>query len=122
MRRGPEVIIEADEDLLIQLLLNLLDNALKHTPAGGHIQVGWSLSGENVVLSIADTGSGITEEHMPHLFDRFYRVDQARGRADGGAGLGLAICQWIAQAHGGTINVTSQPGRGSRFDVSLPVS
>ncbi len=122
VRSGPAVSVEADEDLLIQLLLNLLDNALKHTPAGGHIEASWRVEGREVVLSVADTGSGIAEQHLPHLFDRFYRVEQARGRSDGGAGLGLAISQWIARVHGGSINVSSEPGVGSRFEVTLPLS
>jgi signal transduction histidine kinase len=72
------------------------------------------------LLRVADTGVGIAPEHLPHLFERFYRVDKARARAEGGAGLGLAISQWVARAHGGDITVESRPGRGTTFTVRLP--
>ncbi len=111
--------IRADEDLLLQLLLNLLDNALKYTSAGGQVTAGWSLHGAQVALRVRDTGSGIPDEHLPHLFDRFYRVDGARSRAEGGVGLGLAISRWIAEAHGGSISVESAQGEGSTFTVQL---
>ncbi|MDA1349201.1 MAG: ATP-binding protein [Chloroflexi bacterium] len=116
---GNGVTVRADEDLLIQLLLNLLDNAIKHTPAGGRVTVGWSETADDVEMWVRDTGEGISEEHVPRIFDRFYRVDQARSRSDGGAGLGLAISRWIAEAHGGSIRVESAPGEGSTL---TPVS
>ena len=116
---GPPVTVWADEDLLLQLLLNLLDNAIKYTPAGGRVTVGWS-PGERVEVWVRDTGEGIPEEHIPHLFDRFYRVDKARSRAEGGVGLGLAISRWIAEAHGGSMSVQSVPGKGSTFSVLVP--
>jgi len=117
---GPAVNLRADEDLFLQLLLNLLDNAIKHTPSGGQVTVGWHLDGQQVELRVRDTGTGIPEEHLPHVFDRFYRVDKARGRAEGGAGLGLAISRWIVEAHGGSISVESIEGEGSTFTVRLP--
>ena len=114
-----DVTIRADEDLLLQLLLNLLDNAIKYTPAGGQVTAGWSLDGDQVALWVRDTGPGIPEEHLPHLFDRFYRVDKSRSRAEGGVGLGLAISRWIAEAHAGSLSVESEQGAGSTFTVRL---
>ena len=114
------VTIEADEDLLLQLMLNLLDNAIKYTSAGGRINVGWRMNGRQAELRVQDTGIGISEEHIPFLFDRFYRVDRARSRAEGGVGLGLAISHWIVESHGGSIHVESTPDKGSTFTVLLP--
>lgn len=119
---GADINVWADENLLLQLLLNLLDNAIKHTPAGGTVSAGWSLSGEQAELWVRDTGVGIPVEHLPHIFDRFYRVDEARSRAEGGVGLGLAISRWIAEAHGGAISVESASGEGSTFTVRLPTA
>jgi heavy metal sensor kinase len=117
---GPPVTLRADEDLLLQLLLNLLDNAAKYTPSGGRVTAGWSTGGARVELWVRDTGAGIAPEHLAHIFDRFYRADQGRSRAEGGVGLGLSICRWIAEAHGGSISVESAPGQGSTFTVRLP--
>jgi len=117
---GPPVTLRADEDLLLQLLLNLLDNAIKYTPSGGRVTAGWSTNSAQVDLWVRDTGAGIAPEHLPHIFDRFYRADKARSRAQGGVGLGLSICRWIAEAHGGSISAESEPGRGSTFTVRLP--
>ena len=117
---GRPVTLRADEDLLLQLLLNLLDNAIKYTPSGGRVTAGWSTNGAQVELWVRDTGVGIAPEHLPHIFDRFYRADKARSRAEGGVGLGLSICRWIAEAHGGSISVESEPGQGSTFTVRLP--
>lgn len=119
---GATVTIQADEDLLLQLLLNLLDNAIKYTPASGQVTVGWSLGDAQVELWVRDTGCGIPEEHLPYVFDRFYRVDKARSRREGGAGLGLAISRWIAEVHGGSVSVESAPGKGAIFTVWLPIS
>lgn len=112
----------ADEDLLMQLLVNLVDNALAHTPAGGVITLGCRPRDGQALLWVADTGHGIAPEHLPRLFDRFYRVDTGRTRQRGGAGLGLAICEAIAEAHGGRISLTSTPGAGTRVDVVLPAT
>jgi len=117
---GPGLEVLADEDLLIQLLLNLLDNSVKYTEAGGSVVAGWRAVDGVVEISVRDTGTGVAPEHLPHIFDRFYRADPARSRAEGGAGLGLSICRWIAEAHGGSIQVESAPGRGSTFTVRLP--
>lgn len=114
--------LNGDEDLLIQLLVNLLDNALAHTPTGGRITVGCRTEGDRVHLWVADTGSGIPPEHQSRIFDRFYRVDTGRTRAEGGTGLGLAICKAIAEAHGGTISLASREGKGTRVELTLPRS
>jgi heavy metal sensor kinase len=119
---GPAVTLQADEDLLLQLVLNLLDNAVKYTPPGGAVTAGWNANGERAELRVSDTGPGIAEEHRERVFDRFYRVEGARSREEGGAGLGLSICRWIAEAHGGLIAVESAPGQGATFTVSLPLT
>lgn len=118
---GRPVLLEGDQTRLTQLVINLVDNALKYTPAGGTVTATVDQDGPWAVLRVADTGVGIALEHLPHLFERFYRADQARARAEGGVGLGLAIAQWIAQAHGGTIEVTSQVGHGTTVTVRLPL-
>jgi two-component system OmpR family sensor kinase len=116
----------ADPDRLHQILLNLLHNAVKFTPDGGSITVRAGLQNGRVALSVDDTGPGIAPEDLPFLFERFYRGDKARARGDdphaGGAGLGLAIAQGLAQAQGGQIEVASTPGAGSTFTVLLPAA
>lgn len=112
----PEVI--GDDDLLVQLLLNLVDNAIKYTERGG-VTMAWRADAQMVQLEVIDTGVGIPVDHQDRVFERFYRVDVARSRANGGAGLGLAICKWIAEEHGGSIAIQSGDG-GSTFKVSLP--
>lgn len=112
--------VVADEDLLVQLLVNLVDNALTHTPPGGVVTLGCRGEDQRVRLWVADSGEGIAPEHQARVFDRFYRVDVGRTRHRGGAGLGLAICQGIANAHGGSIALTSGPGHGARFELTLP--
>lgn len=119
--QGPPLTLCADEDLLLQLLLNLLDNAIKCTPEGGRVAVGWRVDGRWAEVWVRDTGTGITSEHLPRIFDRFYRVDKARSRSQGSTGLGLSICRWIAEAHGGSISVESELGKGSAFTVRLPI-
>jgi two-component system phosphate regulon sensor histidine kinase PhoR len=111
-----------DEDLLRRLMLNLLDNGIKYTPAGGSVTVKLVAGPPEVRIVVSDTGVGIPAEAAPHVFERFYRVERARSREDGGSGLGLAIARWVAEAHGGEIKLTSSPGRGTTFTVSLPGS
>jgi len=118
---GPAVTLRADEDLLLQLLLNLLDNAGRYTAPGGRVTVGWAVGNGQAEVWVRDTGEGIAPEYLPHIFERFYRVDKARSRAAGGAGLGLSICRWIAEAHGGSISVESAPGQGTAFTVTFPM-
>ena len=114
----PKVLGDAGQ--LKQLVINLLDNAIRHTPQGGSVTVTLQSSADKVRLTVEDTGSGIATEHLPHIFERFYRADPARDRESGGTGLGLAIAKEIALAHNGTINVQSEIGKGSIFEVNLP--
>jgi two-component system sensor histidine kinase BaeS len=110
-----------DADRLEQVMRNLLNNARTHTPADGRITVRLSTTDEAVTIAVHDTGRGIDAEHLPHVFDRFYRADTSRARATGGAGLGLAIVRQLVLAHGGTVGVTSRgAGMGSTFTVTLP--
>ncbi len=116
--KGP-IQVAGDEGPLRRLFINLLDNALKYTPAGGIVSVQVSVRGQAVTVAVSDTGIGIPPEHLPHVFERFYRVDRARTRAEGGTGLGLSIAQSIVQAHAGTIEITSTLGRGTSCIVTL---
>ena len=109
-----------DGDLLKQLLLNLVDNAIAYTPPGGRVELSLDVDGAWARLSVRDTGSGIPPEDLERIFERFYRLDEARTRRSGGAGLGLAIARWIAEAHGGHIAVESAVGQGSVFTLVLP--
>ncbi|MDX1664881.1 MAG: ATP-binding protein [Candidatus Promineifilaceae bacterium] len=120
----PGLVLQGDLDLLIRLFLNLLDNAVKYTPAGGRVTVRGGSVPDGVRVEVADTGPGISAEHLPHLFERFYRAesDRARGDEGGGAGLGLAIAAEIARMHGGRIRVESELGAGTLFTVTLPDS
>jgi signal transduction histidine kinase len=115
--------IEVDPARLSQVLHNLLANALRHTPGGGAITLGAAPENGALRLTVADTGEGIPAEHLPHIFDRFYRADPARSRDRGGAGLGLAIARAIVEAHGGAIEAASAgaPGQGTTFTIRLPV-
>jgi heavy metal sensor kinase len=117
---APPLILTGDEDLLKRMVLNLLDNAVKYTPEGGEISVELARQNGHAQVVVRDSGIGIPEKDQPHVFDRFYRVDKARSRAQGGAGLGLSIVHWIVEAHGGTIAVESIQGKGSAFTVKLP--
>jgi signal transduction histidine kinase len=110
----------ADEDLLMQLLINLIDNALAHTPPGGSVVAGCRPDDGWIHLWVGDTGEGIAAEHQDRVFDRFYRIDAGRSRDRGGTGLGLAICKAIAEAHGGAIGLESRLGSGTRVEVVLP--
>jgi two-component system sensor histidine kinase CiaH len=118
---GPPPTVEADPDRLQQVLLILLDNAIKHTPAGGRVNVLTRQRGGYGVLEVADTGEGIAPQHLSRIFDRFYRADKARSRAEGGTGLGLAIAKMLIDAHHGEISVSSAPGLGTRITVRLPL-
>jgi signal transduction histidine kinase len=116
------VILEVDPSRIRQLLLNLVTNAVKYTPAGGRVRLGLEDRGWEVAITVADTGVGVAAGDLPHIFDRFWRADVARSRTGdrAGAGLGLAITKWIAEAHGGAITVQSRPNRGTTFIVTLP--
>ncbi len=113
------LILPLDRARARQLLLNLLTNAVKYTPRGGHVLIKCVKNPESVVVEVADTGIGIAAGDLPHIFDRFWRAARTRGQRPG-AGLGLAICRWIAEAHGGSIAVQSRRGEGTTFTVTLP--
>lgn len=116
-------VASVDPDRIRQSLQNLLVNALRHTPPGGQIRVTVTERANRAEITVVDTGSGIAPEHLPHVFDRFYRTDGARDRATGGAGLGLAIVKAIVESHGGAVRVESEgAGRGSVFVVTLPLT
>jgi len=114
--------ISGDPDRLAQVLLNLVDNALKYTPAGGSVTVSAADAGTAVSVSVADTGVGIPKADLPRIFERFYRVDKARTRSTGGTGLGLSIVKHIVESHGGSISVVSDVGQGATFTFTLPKS
>ncbi len=111
-----------DEDLVVQLLVNLVDNALRHTDAGGSVTIGCRAGVGDILLWVADTGIGIDRAHLARVFDRFYRVDAGRARQSGGAGLGLALCRAIAEAHGGAIELDSMTGHGTHVMLRLPAT
>jgi heavy metal sensor kinase len=129
-RHGVSLLVEEVEDLTVpgdrlwlnQVLTNLIGNGAKYTPAGGTVTVALRPDGERAELTVRDTGIGIPPEHLSHIFDRFYRVDQGRARSAGGTGLGLSITRWAVEAHGGEIGVESVLGEGSKFRVLLPLA
>jgi heavy metal sensor kinase len=118
---GP-VRVSADQAALARLLLIVLENAVKYTPAGGKIAMSLSNGAGHARIEIRDTGIGIGEKDLPHIFERFYRADQARSREPGGSGLGLAIARWMVDLHGGTIEAQSTFGHGSLFRINLPIA
>ncbi|GGU13401.1 HAMP domain-containing sensor histidine kinase [Lentzea flava] len=117
-----ELVVDADAVRLRQVLDNLVANALRYVPSGGSVTVSAAADGPDAVISVADTGSGIAAQDLPHVFDRFWRADKSRARSTGGSGLGLAIVRKLVEAHGGAVGVTSTPGRGTTFTVRLPVT
>jgi two-component system OmpR family sensor kinase len=116
------LLVVGDQERLTQLLRNLLENATMHTPPGTAVQVRLCQADRVAQLSVGDSGPGIGAEHLPRIWDRFYRVDKARSRALGGTGLGLAIVRYITEAHGGSVSAASEPGRGSTFTILLPLA
>jgi heavy metal sensor kinase len=119
-RIAADLCVQGYPDHLIRLLLNLLDNAIKFTPSAGQVIVQAEMLAREVCITITDHGPGIPTQHLPHVFERFYRVESARSHSDGGTGLGLAIASEIARVHGGTLEVKSQPGCETSFIVRLP--
>jgi heavy metal sensor kinase len=115
------IALKGDEELIRRMILNLLDNAVKYTPEGGEISLALARRNGSAELVVRDTGIGISEADQQRVFDRFYRVDKARSRALGGAGLGLSIVRWIVDVHGGAITIDSVPNQGSTFTVQLPL-
>ncbi len=112
--------VTADRDRISQVLINLMSNAVKYTPDGGEIRIILSDTEDSAVFNIMDNGTGIPEEELPHIFERFYRADKSRNRNTGGSGIGLAIVKSIIDAHGGTVGVSSRIGEGSNFMITLP--
>jgi heavy metal sensor kinase len=121
LKAGEPVTIVGDRVRLRQLCLNLIDNAIKYTPEGGTVSIAVERRDGSALFSVQDTGIGIPADELTRVFDRFYRVDKARSREMGGAGLGLSIARWIAELHRGSISVQSTPGHGSTFTVTLPL-
>jgi heavy metal sensor kinase len=117
-----DIRLKGDQFHLHRLMLNLVNNAIKYTPENGRVEIRLAVEGNEAVLAVADSGIGIAAEHLPHLFERFYRVDEARNRSAGGTGLGLAIVKSIAEAHEGRVEIESTPGTGSVFTIRLPLS
>lgn len=123
IKKGCELplTVVADKEKIRQVLINIIDNAIKYGRENGNIEASfYRVDGENILIEISDDGHGISTEHMPRLFERFYRTDQARSRGAGGSGLGLSICKHIIEAHGQTIHVRSKIDVGTTFGFSLP--
>jgi signal transduction histidine kinase len=118
------VVLAVDHHRIREMLLNMVTNAIKYTPQGGTVSLSLTEDDESVILSVRDSGIGIAPGDLPHIFERFWRADQARTRTGErtGVGLGLSITKWIVEAHGGSISVHSRPGRGSIFTARLPKS
>jgi signal transduction histidine kinase len=114
------IAVKGDAQALRRLFLILIDNAVKYTPSDGSVRVSACETNNTAVVTVTDTGIGIPPEDLPHIFERFYRVDKARSREQGGAGLGLSIGRWIVKGHGGTINIESGLHRGTAVQVSIP--
>jgi two-component system sensor histidine kinase BaeS len=112
--------LDADPVRLRQAVGNLLANAVHYTPAGGRVSLRAYADGDDVLIEVADTGPGIAPEHLPYVFDRFWRAEKSRSRQTGGSGLGLAIVRQLAEAHAGSATVRSEPGRGATFVLRLP--
>ncbi len=118
---GEDLLLAADPLLMTRAVANLVRNAVAHTRPGGRVLVRGERAGSAVAISVRDWGSGIAREHLPRIFERFYRVDRGRSRGRGGSGLGLAIVKHIALVHGGTVSAESEPGQGSTFTITIPV-
>src|SRR6266702_3637789 len=118
--RGQEERVTADPEALRQVFTNLFDNALRHTPPGGSVAVSAKPEGAGMIIAVADTGSGIAPEHLPRIFERFYRADPGRSRDEGGTGLGLAIVKHLVEAHGGRVEARSAVGTGTTIRMFFP--
>lgn len=115
-------VVQGDELRLRELLLNLVENAIKYSNPDGKVEISLVAEGSSARLSVTDQGIGIPPADVPRIFHRFYRTDNARAHTKKGTGLGLAICTWIADSHKGRIDVTSEPGIGSTFTVTIPLA
>jgi two-component system sensor histidine kinase BaeS len=118
---GKKITLPADVDRLAQLYSNLLENTIRYVDKPGELKIWYEQSKENLMIYFEDSGPGVPEESVAHLFDRLYRVDTARSRAMGGSGLGLAICKAIAEAHGGEITAVNSPTGGLKIEILLPI-
>jgi signal transduction histidine kinase len=118
--KNERAVVRADPLRIGQLFYNLIENAIKYTDSGGRVELSVSREGGDAVFTVKDTGVGIKEDDLPHIFDRFYRVDKARASDTGGAGLGLCICKEIAETYGGVITANSAIGMGTTLTVRLP--
>ncbi len=116
----PQIYVEGNEEMLATAVRNILVNAIKYTPPEGTITIGLTSSPGSASIEISDTGIGIKDEELPHIFERFYRTDRSRSRETGGTGIGLAVAAEIVKGHGGRIDVASEPGKGSTFTIVLP--
>jgi signal transduction histidine kinase len=114
--------INGNTESIQRLLLIIIDNAVKYTSAGGKVSLAASAEDHYAIVKVADTGVGISEEDLPHVFERFYRADKARNRTERGTGLGLAIAKWIIEAHEGSIVCRSKVGAGSTFEIRIPLA
>jgi signal transduction histidine kinase len=112
--------VHGDAIHLKQAVINLVDNAIKYNRPGGSVKLSARAEGHSVIVQVSDTGIGLSQEDLPHVFDRFFRVDKSRSREQGGSGLGLAIVKKIVEDHGGTVSVESVVGEGSMFSIALP--
>lgn len=121
-RTGAPVLVQGDPERLTQVVTNLLSNAILYNRPGGTVQVQMTCADGNGVLTVTNTGVGIAANDLPHIFDRFYRVDKARSRDRGGSGLGLAICKSVIEAHGGRLTVQSAPHVSTTLTLQLPCS
>jgi len=121
LETSDSVAVNSDPEALRQIFTNLFDNALRHTAPGGRIRVAAERAGDETVVSVSDTGSGIPADHLPRIFERFYRVDPSRSRQEGGTGLGLAIVKHLVEAHGGRVEADSELGRGTTIHLYFPV-
>lgn len=113
-------ILFGDEDLLRRLFINLIENAFKYTPEGGTVEIKANRKEKLIYINVIDNGIGISKEHLPFIFQRFYRADDSRSRSQGGSGLGLSLCKWIVEVHEGTIEIRSKPDEGTSITVKLP--
>jgi signal transduction histidine kinase len=118
---GDDIVVLADAEYIRLVVVNLIENAIKHSEVGTSVTVTIETAGDEARISVTDTGPGIPEEDQPHVFDRFYRVDRARSKARGGSGLGLAISREIVEAHDGRVELKSKTGEGSTFRIIMPI-
>lgn len=114
------ITVHIDQKSFEQVMINLLDNALKYADQGSNVSIDVRAEKYNIVMIVSDEGTGIPEEDLPHIFERFYRVDKSRSRNSGGTGLGLAIVKEIVEAHGGSIYAASEYGKGTNMIITLP--